>query len=330
MRIGVVGFGLMGQHRAKDIKRMAGRELVAVYDVDLEKLAQFQSEYDFEIEKDLEVMVGRRDIDVIVVAVPHFFAMEVARKALKAGKHVLCEKPLGRNTAEARAIVNAIDGSSLEPGFNYRFYPGIQLARKLLKEGAIGSVGHVRCVLGHGGRPGMEKEWKTDKEMCGGGALLDPGIHGIDLCRFLFGEISQGILWKKNSFWDLKVEDNAFLLLQTEGGPVISAHFSISEWKSLFRFEIFGTDGLLTITGRSRSYGAQRAVLVKRWFWQHNENQKEWNFPAEDNSFFEELERFLNQIEGLYDPDLAKPEDGLRALQIIEKLIASPGEPVIF
>lgn len=322
MNIGIVGFGLIGQQRAGDIKRLKGHKLAAVCDINLDCLKKLQEEYGYEIESGWEPLVSRKDLDVVIVAVPHYLAREISVKALDCGKHVLCEKPMGRNLAESQQIIDAArrNKKMLEPGFNYRFYPGILKLRQLLKDNAVGRVTHVRCVLGHGGRPGMKNEWKTSKELCGGGALLDPGVHAIDLFRFLFGEIVEGTALFENFFWGLDVEDNAFLILKTQSGQIISAHFSITEWKSLFRMEVFGTDAYVSLEGRSKTYGHQRIKLGSRWFWQKNLEEQKWEYPGNDNSFLEELNAFFGKINGIDNQPLASPEDGLVAMNIIENL----------
>jgi predicted dehydrogenase len=325
MNIGIIGFGLIGQQRAHDIGRLEHARLVAVYDVDPQTTGKFQEEFNYEIESSWQTLVARTDIDIVVVAVPHYFAPEIVICGLDAGKHVLCEKPMGRSLVEGSRIIQAVrkSGKLLEPGFNYRFYPGIQKVVELMEDGAIGKVTHCRCVLGHGGRPGMEKEWKCDKELCGGGALLDPGIHGIDLLRFLFGEIAEGTLLQKKSFWNINVEDNAFVTLRTEDGKLLSAHFTITEWKSLFRLEIFGTDGFIFLEGRSKSYGGQQVTFGKRWAWLDNTENQKWVYPPDEESFYLELKEFIRVIKGGASASLARPEDGLRAIQIVNRLYDS-------
>lgn len=332
MNIGIVGFGLIGQQRAHDIKHIAGCQLKAVYDVNVDLVKKFQDQYHYDIESSWEKLIQRSDLDLVIIAVPHFLAPTMAIAAINNNKHVLCEKPMGRNILEARQILEALDGKKIffGAGFNYRFYPGIKKAKQLIAADKIGKITHVRCVLGHGGRPGMQEEWKASKEQCGGGALLDPGIHGIDLFRFLFGEIAEGLLVSKNSFWNLEVEDNAFINLNTKNNVFISAHFSITEWKSLFRLEIFGTDGYIFITGRSKSYGAQKVVVGKRWFWRDNSTEEKEEFLLEDDSFREELATFIKTIQGEQSDVLALSADGLRAITVVDELYKNNNRMIKF
>jgi predicted dehydrogenase len=235
---------------------------------------------------------------------------------------VLCEKPVGLDLTECAEILQARpEDCRLATGFNYRYYPGIQHARKLIDSGAIGTLTHVRCVLGHGGRPGYEKEWKTSKELCGGGALLDPGIHAIDLLRHLAGEWRDVAVVLNRSFWPIDVEDNAFVLAALKSGATAQMHISITEWKSRFSLDFAGTDGAIAVTGRSGFYGPQAVRYTKRWPWLHAGPEDEViEFPLEDETFAKELADFCNWIETGDRGQLATGEDCLAALRIIGQI----------
>lgn len=322
MNFGIIGFGLIGRQRADDMRRSPRCKLITAYDANGDLVKAASAEYGFAPAETVDSIVQRDDVEAVVVAVPHKLAPAIAIRALESGKHVICEKPMGRNVAEASSILAATvrSGRVFSPGLNYRFYDGIQRVREHLLSGEIGPVTHVRFVLGHGGRPGMEQEWKTDKEMAGGGALLDPGIHAIDLFRFLFGEIREGSVILQNAFWPLEVEDNAHLVLRTENDQVIAAHVTITEWKSLFRLEIYGNDGYMHLSGRSKSYGPQKLILGHRWAWKTGIKDVVEEFAEGENSFFGELDAFLDTCEGKSGSSLARPEDGYRAVEIVERL----------
>lgn len=333
MNIGIIGFGLMGQVRARNLALMPEHRLVAVYDPDQDRAKVLATQMEYSVESSYEALVQRKDIDVVLVAVPHFRARDIVVVALQAGKHVLCEKPLGLNTQESGDILKAArdSGRHLTVGFNYRFYPGIQEARRIIAVGGIGQPTHLRCVVGHGGRPGMEREWKTSKALCGGGVLLDPGIHVIDLIRFLFGEIRSGVAWLSRTFWEIDVEDNAFLILETVGECLAQVHTSITEWKNKFALDIFGRDGYVSVQGRSDFYGPQVVRHGKRWGWLQNPPGEEVveEYTLEDTSFALEMRAFLNRIAGKEVSDLATGGDGRRALEIIERLYRAGNGQVV-
>lgn len=324
MNVGIIGFGLIGQQRALSVAKLNNHRLISVTDPLPDRAESLQKSLKYEIVDHWQDAVSRTDINVIIVCVPHHLAPKIVVSALRAGKHVMCEKPLGRNMIESKQMVQAAEqsGLMLEPGFNYRFYPGIKKLRELIENNSIGKITHARCVIGHGGRPGMEKEWKLDKELCGGGALFDPGIHCVDLFRFLFGEIEQATATLWNAFWKIKVEDNALATFKTKKGVIVSLHSSITEWVNRFSLEVIGSEGYLFLSGRSNNYGGQKLILGKRWFWLDNTNddKKEWIFSPEDNSFFEETKAFLETADGLENQFLATYQDGLKAVEIIENL----------
>ena len=327
MKVGIIGAGLMGEKRARAIAGLDGRSVGAVFDVDQDRAAALAGQFGGSVELSAEALVERPDLDAVVLAVPHHLTRDLAVAAFDAGKHVFCEKPVGRVTAECDAIVAASEraGRVLGVGFNYRHYPGVERAKRLIGDGAIGEPTHLRFVLGHAGRPGYEREWKTSKAQCGGGALLDPGIHVIDLVRFLLGPIEGGTVTLFRSFWELDVEDNAFLSLRTVDGRQAQAHVSITEWRNEFALDIFGPEGSLRIRGRSGFYGPQSIELTKRWSWLAEERKREEfeeTFDREDRSFEIELERYFDRIEGRPTPDLATPEDARCALELTERLYA--------
>ncbi len=334
MRIGIIGFGLIGQQRARDIFRIKNQKIVAVCDKRLDVLKKKQGEFGYEIESDWRNLIKRHDLDFVIVAVPHYLAAEISIAALKQNKHVMCEKPISITFNDAKKIARAVkeSGKQFEPGFNFRFYPGILKIKKLIDENAIGKITHARMVYGHGGRRGMENEWKLKRKFAGGGALLDPGIHEIDLIRFLFGEIVSGEAFFRNSYWrGVDVEDNAFFTFLTNKKILISGHSSITEWKNLMRIEVFGTDGYIKLEGRSKSYGPQTVVMGKRWFFEKNTKEKKWQFSDAENSFYCELKAFLQKIEKKgRSSGIAGLNDGLRAVEVIEKLYKTIAKKQVF
>jgi predicted dehydrogenase len=326
LNIGIIGFGLMGLQRARAIALLQPHRLAAVYDPDQARAAGYAAEMGYDVESSYQALIERPDIDIVMIAVPHFRSREIAVAAFRAGKHVFCEKPLGVNMRDCDAILRAAERACrrLGVGFNYRFYPGIQEARRRMEAGDIGVPTHLRCVMGHGGRPGMENEWKTSKAKCGGGALLDPGIHIIDLIAFLMGPIRDGSASLFRSFWNIDVEDNAFVTLRTEAGCHAQVHLSITEWKSKFSMDIFGTEGSLSIRGRSGFYGPQNVRFERRWAWLSDPAaESETRYAAEDASFLIETRAFLESIEGNLSYDLANGQDGRSALGFIEHLYES-------
>jgi predicted dehydrogenase len=122
-------------------------------------------------------------------------------------------------------------------------------------------------LIGHGCAPGQEKTWKLNAERAGGGCLIDPGVHLLDLCLLLAPErieVVGGTTW--SGFWNTGIEEDVQLLLKASDIS-ISLHISIVCWRSTFRMELHGTDGYGLVSGRGRSYGSQKYVTGQRWGW---------------------------------------------------------------
>ena len=190
LNVGVVGCGLIGRRRAFVANQNKGTRLTAVADVDIEQAQAIAGETGARATTDWQDIVSDPDIDVVVVATPNRFLMPVSVAALQAGKHVLCEKPPGRNATETAAMVQAAreNDRTLKVGFNHRYHPAIWKAHELVDEGAIGELMYGRAVYGHGGRPGYDQEWRADPNLSGGGEMLDQGVHIVDLFRWFMGD----------------------------------------------------------------------------------------------------------------------------------------------
>lgn len=315
----------MGQKRARAVADLSGVEPVAVFDPSNEQARSLQSELGYETAGSAEALIARPDLDVIVIAVPHQLTRDFAVSCFAAGKHVFCEKPVGRNELECLDVLAARDAASktLGVGFNYRHYPGVAEIRRQIDRGALGDVTHARFVLGHAARPGYEKEWKTSREACGGGALLDPGIHVLDVLRYLLGPIEDATVDMFRSFWDVDVEDNVFGQLQFARDRRAMIHVSITEWRNEFALDVFGTDGSARVRGRSGFYGAQTFELTKRWSWLSDDARKEettYDYGRDDDSFRVELGEFFEMLRGGDAGSLATPTDALEALRLVDRL----------
>lgn len=210
-----------------------------------------------------------REPDLVTVAVPHDVAGGIAIQCLRAGANVLVEKPLGRNLDEAEAIVAAQQRpGQLTVGFNYRFFAGVRNLIEDVQSGSFGVVTRVAIALGHGGSPGDEKTWKLDGQRAGGGCLIDPGVHALDLMLLLLGpDLDPLSLATWSGFWGTGIEEEARATLITPEGTLGALDISIVRWRSEFRIEVHGTEGYGVVTGRGRSYGPQEYRRGRRWGW---------------------------------------------------------------
>ena len=263
MKIGIVGCGLIGQRRAQ-MAQQAGDEVLLVADIHQEAVAKTAESLQTAGTLDWREVTGHSQIEAVVVATYNKSLLPVTVEALGQGKHVLCEKPLGRNAREASAMVDAALKAKrvLKVGFNHRHHPALWQAQEIARSGRIGPLTNIRAAYGHGGRPGYDQEWRGDADLAGGGELLDQGVHIVDLCRWFLGDFVQASGMLGTWFWQIApLEDNGFALLRTAAGQIATIHTSWTQWKNLFRMEIFGRDGYLLVNGLGGSYGPERLTL---------------------------------------------------------------------
>lgn len=323
MRVGLIGAGLQGWRRAPILKQFPGTELVIVAAAHQETAERLANSIGCQATTNWAEVV-EKDLDAVLVCTPPHLHAPISIAAMKTGKHVLCEKPLARSLDEAEEIVKVAqeNGVKLKCGFNHRHHPGIQQAREWFDKGTIGELNFLRCRYGICGRPGYEKEWRAKPEIAGGGHLMEQGIHAIDLFRWFLGEFTEVVGFTATRFWDMApLEDNAFALFRTEKGQVASLHSSLTQWKNLFSFEIFGQDGYILVDGLGGSYGTEKVTLGKRALLEPFKEETT-EFRGGDRSWYEEWREFVAAIEEDREP-LGNGRDGLEALRLVNAVYQS-------
>src|SRR4051794_5232297 len=248
MRIAIIGCGLIGGKRLKALAK--DDSLVVAADTNLARAQQLAGQAKgATVTADWREAVSRNDVDAVVVATTNDVLAPATLAAVQAGKHVLVEKPAARSAEELKPVAAAARdafakaGTVVKVGFNHRFHPALLKARELVDAGELGPLMFLRGRYGHGGRWGMEKEWRGNPQIAGGGEMLDQGVHLVDLARWFLGEFPQVNGHVSTDFWDWPVEDNGFALLRTAKGQTAMLHASCSEWKNIFSFEIYGKVG---------------------------------------------------------------------------------------
>jgi predicted dehydrogenase len=251
---------------------------------------------------------------------------EIALGAIQAGKHVLVEKPAARFADELTPLIAAAAtrGVQVRVGFNHRYHPALQQAHAILESGALGELMFVRGRYGHGGRVGYDKEWRADPALSGGGELIDQGVHLIDLARWFLGDFSSVTGTAHTYYWQMPVDDNGFLLLQTPQRQTAFLHVSCTEWKNLFSFEIYGRDAKLHIEGLGGSYGLERLAYYKMLPQMGPPETTIWEYPMGDISWHLEFAEFLEDIR-LGRTPAAGLADALAALRIVEQIYKESG-----
>ncbi|MBI5051062.1 MAG: Gfo/Idh/MocA family oxidoreductase [Nitrospirae bacterium] len=327
-KVGIIGAGLIGKKRAEAILGNRESQIIAVADIDHAKAEEFAIKYRCSSTTNWEEVIKRRDINIVVIATPNKFLTPIAIAALKEGKHVLCEKPLGRTPEESKEILASrltVHGSRftvLKTGFNHRHHPAIAQTKQLVDNGEIGDLYFMRCRYGHGGRAGYEKEWRADKELCGGGELLDQGVHVVDLFRWFAGNFNEAFGYTQTYFWNMDVEDNAFAIFKQDSGVIAAMHTSWTQWKNLFSFEIFGSKGYLIIEGLGGSYGTETLKIGRRKLESGPPDETIIEFPDFDVSWKEEWKEFISAIKDNREP-IGNGWDGYQANKMLAAVYES-------
>ena len=325
LRVAIVGCGLIGKKRAATLS--AGRAAVFC-DVDRSRAEILAKQFGGRATADYRDAVSDPDVDAVIVATINSALAEVSLAAIHAGKHVLVEKPAGVSPEQVRELTDVAlaNGVCVRVGFNHRFHPAFLAARKIIDAGELGPLMFVRARYGHGGRIGYDREWRANPALSGGGELIDQGVHLIDLARWFLGDFTSVDGHAATYFWDMPVDDNAFLSLRTAGGQTAWLHASCTEWKNLFSFEIYGRDAKLHIEGLGGSYGVERLTYYKMLPPMGPPETTVSEYPGGDQSWQFEMAEFEKDIE------MGRtPEPGLQeaeaALQIVSAIYLKSGYP---
>jgi len=324
MKVGIIGLGRQGWRRAEAIKKARDKIIIGATKRIDENSKLFSKSFGCEITNNWKDLVKRKDIDIVVICTPPNLHRNMVISALRAKKHVLCEKPLALNVKEAKIILKEVkkSGYKLKCGFNIRHHPAISLAKKWVDKGLIGKLIFIRCRYGIVGREGYEKDWRAKKEISGGGQLMDQGMHVLDLSRWFLGEFKEVFGSLSTNFWKISpLEDNVFAILKTKEKQTAFCHISWTQWKNLFSFEIYGENGYLTSEGLGGSYGLEKLIFGKRDF-KKPFTQKIIKFRKKDFSWLEEWKEFTLAIKK--DQQLlGSGYDGFMALKLAEALYKS-------
>lgn len=319
LAVAIVGCGAIGAKRAA---ALGGCTVRVCCDTALARAQQLAARFPgAEVVADWRAAAAHPAVDIVIVAATHDQLALVAEAAAAAGKNVLIEKPGARRAAELDPVLREAErtGVTVRVGFNHRYHRALLEARRIFLSGALGEMMFVRGRYGHGGRIGYDQEWRADPQKSGGGELLDQGVHLIDLARWFLGDFERVQGHIGTFFWNMPVEDNAFLILTTSGGQTAFLHATWTEWKNLFSLEIYGRKGKLEISGLGGSYGVERLAHYQMSPEMGPPATTIWEYPMADNSWNTEFAEFLEDIRLRRDP-VPGIRDAQAALRVIQKV----------
>jgi predicted dehydrogenase len=262
--------------------------------------------------------------DAAVVAVPHDVAQGVVEQLLDAGRPVLMEKPLATTASTGRELcerASAVEAPSFV-GYNYRFLEPIAALGEAVAAGTLGPLRNIDMLLGHGGHPASAEGWKLRPERAGGGVLLDPGVHLLDLLLRLRPGIECQHVAATRGFWGTGIEEDVVATFRDED-LLATVRISHIRWVNTFRIEVGGDDGYAIVEGRGGNYGDQTLRLGRRWAWRdtgaaQRETEATQAFGATDPSFERELEAVARSWLGVSLNGLERPATFAEALAVTE------------
>jgi predicted dehydrogenase len=321
----MIGCGLIGQKRSHNLP--SGSVTVAC-DLNLDRAQKLAAQSPGCIATDsVERAVNSPNVDVVMIATLNATLAPIAMQAVLAGRPVLVEKPAGISVAELRKLATLAThcGVMVRTGYNHRYHPACLKALEIFRSGALGPMMFVRGRYGQGGRIGYEKEWRADPKLSGGGELLDQGVHLIDIAGVFLGEFTSVEGHVATYFWNMPVDDNAFLSLRNAAGNTAWLHVSCSEWKNLFSLEIYGRDGKLHWEGLGGSYGMERLTYYKMLPQMGPPETTVWEYPRGDESWKLEMTEFFEDIRLKRTP-VPGLKEAISALDVVEKIYGKSGK----
>jgi len=324
LKFGIIGCGLIGKKRAAALKP---GQLLYACDLEASRAENLaQTAPGAQAVTDFRKVLADSRVDAVVIATMNSLLAPIALESAAAGKHVLVEKPGALDSRELRAVHAAMkkSGVVVRVGYNHRFHPALLKAREIVDSGALGPLMFLRARYGHGGRKGYDREWRADPRLSGGGELIDQGVHLIDLAGWFLGEFPTVEGHATTYFWDMKVDDNAFLSLRTSANQTAWLHVSCTEWKNLFSMELYGRNGKISVDGLGGSYGPERCTYHRMLPQMGPPETTTWESPPTDLSWAAELAAFEADV---HSPSAERGylEQDICTLEIVEKIYRKSG-----
>ena len=349
--VGMLGYAFMGKAHSNAFKKIAyitwppplEPRLVGIAGRDEQAVGEAAKRYGYEYATtDWRELVADDRIGLFDNGGPNSLHAEPTIAAARAGKHVICEKPLGRDAEESYEIWKAVAATGVKHlcAFNYRFVPAVRLAREMIDAGELGELRHFRGrYLQDWGDDVTLDTWRFHPDEAGSGALGDLGAHVVDLARFLAGEISSVSGFVKTFLPGRGVDDAVEAAVEFESGAVgtVEASRLALGRRNAFQWEINGSKGSVAFDmerlnelqvfradgDRARGFKTVLVSEADHPFWEH------WWPPGHiigwGDTFVHELHHMLAAIAGDTDvaPHGATFEDGYRAAEVCDAVVRS-------
>lgn len=252
VKFGLIGTGSIADFHARSIEQVEGAQLVAAHSRTTETGSAFAAAHGCEYEPTLEGLLARPDIDAVAITTPSGTHADLGIRAARAGKHILCEKPLDITTAKIDALIAACKENKVELGaiFPCRFGPGARAAKRAVEQGRLGQMAYCCAQIAWWRTQAYYDEggWRGTRALDGGGALMNQGIHAIDLLQWLAGPVIEVSGRCQTILRDMECEDNAVAWLRfAHGGLGTIQGSTVCYPGEAKRVELKGDRGSITL-----------------------------------------------------------------------------------
>ena len=320
-RIAVIGLGSVAQMvHLPNLMKIKNSEVTSVSEINKNRLHSVADK--FEIKKrytNYLDLLKNNEVDAVIISTPTHLHKQIAIDCLNAGKDVLVEKPLARNSDEGKEIIDCAkkNNRKLMVGMNLRYRPDCMLIRSLIDAGEIGEPFYIKC--GWIRKQSSNEKWFSKREEAGGGVILDLGVNLLDLALWL-ADYPKAVTVSTKNFHHRsgKLEDTSISFIRCEKSITISieASWSLTEEKDLFYANVYGTKGTI---------GANPFRLIKVYDDEHIDLGSTYNdSPTEafKKSYLNELKSFIGAIRGL-NPIFSSGDEAIQMLTIAESMYQS-------
>lgn len=328
LKVGIAGYGVVGKRRANCIDAHPNLKLIAICDKNSEEKEHLTGEVRYH--KSYQELL-KEELDVLFVCMSNDMAAEVTKAGLNRGFHVFCEKPPARNLEEMSSVIECEKrnpSQKLMYGFNHRYHDSVCDALEIVRSGALGKVINIRGLYGKAKLITFNQpDWRTKRNLSGGGVLLDQGIHMVDLMRLIAGEFDQVFSIISNKHWGYDVEDNAYAIMRSKDGVVAMINSSATQWRHRFNLDINLEKGSLILGGilsGTKSYGAETLTVVSADPDLDNGDPKEQiTTYNNDPSWETEIELFTESILKNEEISSGTSSDAFQTMKLVSRIYFS-------
>ncbi|MCB9161778.1 MAG: Gfo/Idh/MocA family oxidoreductase [Caldilineaceae bacterium] len=317
-KVTMLGTGLIGMFYTMSLHGQRNRDRVeVVYSRSAEKAQAFAAEWGIpHWTTDLDEAINHPDTDTVVIGLPNHLHEDLVARTAAAGKNILCTKPLARNAAEAKRMLDTVEQAGVFAGYleDLCYTPKTLKALRTVQSGALGTITWARSRETH---PGPHSAWFWDAEQAGGGAIVDLGCHCIEIIRNFMGKDNRPVevmCWADTLVHPIEAEDNGIALIKFESGAI--GQFEVS-WTFRggmdLRDEVAGTEGTIWLnhflrtgfetftTGEGGAYVAEKAETDSGWLFPVGDEVSELGYVDMFTDMFNAMDEGRRPMESFYD-----------------------------